>query len=88
VVVEINGGESGDELEIVIRDNGKGFDAGKPVLGDAGMRSSGLLGMRERVELLGGRLQIASMPGQGTRIVASLPLKKKDYEAHQDFAGR
>jgi signal transduction histidine kinase len=88
VVVEINGGESGDELEIVIRDNGKGFDAGKPGLGDAGMRSSGLLGMRERVELLGGRLQIASMPGQGTRIVASLPLKKKDYEAHQDFAGR
>ncbi|EGF32215.1 putative two-component sensor [Oxalobacteraceae bacterium IMCC9480] len=79
VVVEVNGGESGDELELIIRDNGKGFDratlAGS-VLPD-GSRS-GLLGMKERMALLGGSLVITTAPGQGTRIVASLALTKHE----------
>ncbi|MEB0136495.1 histidine kinase [Actimicrobium sp. CCC2.4] len=79
VVVEVNGGESGHELELIIRDNGKGFDpatlAGS-ILPD-GSRS-GLPGMKERMALLGGSLVITTAPGQGTRIVASLALAKHE----------
>jgi signal transduction histidine kinase len=71
VVVEVNGGETADELEIVVRDNGRGFDAGST----SGGMSSGLLGMRERVELLRGTLHVETAKENGTRIVASLPLK-------------
>ncbi len=52
-------------LEIV--DDGRGFDPEHPT------RSRGLLGMRERVELLGGHLEVQSRPGHGTRIVVELP---------------
>ena len=58
----------GGELELVVADDGRGFDAKAPD-GDG----SGLRGMRDRVELFGGRIEIASRPGRGTRIVARVP---------------
>jgi PAS domain S-box-containing protein len=76
VVVEINGGESGAELELIVRDNGSGFDRTTSegvVMLHGG--SSGLLGMQERVELLGGAFSAETAVGQGTRITVSLPLK-------------
>ena len=69
VVVEINGGASGDELELIIRDDGCGFDASIRHSG------SGLLGIRERVQLLGGLFFLTSAPQRGTRIVVQLPLQ-------------
>jgi PAS domain S-box-containing protein len=54
-------------LTLVIRDGGRGFDPA-----NAGT-STGLGGMRERVELLGGRLEIEAIPGDGTAIIAELP---------------
>jgi signal transduction histidine kinase len=41
---------------------------------DAGPGGLGLAGIRERVGLLDGSVEIASAPGQGTRLVASVPL--------------
>jgi signal transduction histidine kinase len=41
-------------------------------------RGSGLIGLRDRVEALGGSLQIDSPPGRGTSLVVTLPL---DYPA-------
>ena len=41
--------------------------------------------MQERVELLGGRLEIGSQPGQGTRLVAQLPVM--EAEAAQRVSG-
>lgn len=58
-------------LEIVLQDDGMGFD---PVSVDVG--HYGLLGMRERVRLAGGSLEVQSAPGQGTRIVIRLPLER------------
>ncbi|HVE52265.1 MAG TPA: CHASE3 domain-containing protein [Ramlibacter sp.] len=57
-----------NHVEVEIRDNGRGFDAGtiKP-------STHGLAGMRHRVEAAGGRLTLHSRPGTGTRILASLP---------------
>jgi two-component system sensor histidine kinase UhpB len=56
------------QLELVVADDGKGFDPQAPE-GDG----SGLRGMRDRVELFGGRIDIGSRPGKGTRIVARVP---------------
>jgi len=38
-----------------------------------GGKRLGLLGMRERLEMVGGRFEIASAPGQGTTITAEMP---------------
>ncbi len=54
------------EFEIVIRDNGRGFDLEAPASG------FGLAGMRERVSLAGGRIEIASS-AKGTAIAVALP---------------
>lgn len=53
---------------LTIRDNGRGM----PPLIDP--KSLGLLGIRERAELLGGSVTIDSRPGDGTMVIATLPL--------------
>ena len=59
----------GDGLEIEIRDDGRGFDSGAPAAG------FGLLGMRERLALVGGSLDVAGAAGQGTTVRARIPLR-------------
>lgn len=58
-------------LEMEIRDNGRGMDRNEVEMS----RSFGLMGMRERAAALGGRLDIESEPGKGTRLRLSLPLE-------------
>jgi signal transduction histidine kinase len=55
-------------LDVLVSDDGSGFDP------DAERTGFGLTGMRERVELVGGQLQIESKPGSGTRVGATVPL--------------
>lgn len=70
VRVTLCGREDG-MVEIAVQDNGRGFDLdGNP---RAGQGNFGLRFMRERAERAGGRLEIESRPGQGTRVVVSLP---------------
>ena len=57
-----------DRLDLLVSDDGRGFDLARKHSG------FGLAGMRERVELTGGELQIESKPGAGTRVMASVPL--------------
>lgn len=61
-------------LTIEIEDDGKGFDPSALGGAVAAGRGLGLLGIRERVELLGGTVEIESGPGQGTRIALTVPL--------------
>ncbi len=56
-----------------IRDNGRGFDL-KRVLNNARFKRLGLLGIRERVEMVGGKFSIESVPGKGTTIHVQVPL--------------
>jgi signal transduction histidine kinase len=56
-------------LEIIVEDDGCGFDPGSVKDG------RGLLGMRERIELLGGEIDVRSEPQGGTRISARVPVK-------------
>ena len=55
-------------ISIEVNDNGKGFE-----LGNVAPTSHGLDGMRHRVEAAGGRLNIVTTKGEGTRITAVLP---------------
>jgi signal transduction histidine kinase len=56
-----------------IKDDGRGFEMERlPVRDHTG--GFGVTGMIERTRLLGGRLQIESEPGKGTRIRAVVPL--------------
>ena len=63
-------GDDPEGIEIVIEDDGRGFDVGGTLLGRDGF---GLHTMRERVALIGGTLSIDSAPGRGTRVVAVVP---------------
>ena len=58
----------GGRIQIAVRDDGEGFD---PAASTAGR---GLTGMRERIEILGGEIDVTSRPGGGTEIAASVPL--------------
>ncbi len=60
----------GDTVTLDIDDDGVGFD-GKPQPQVGG--GFGLLGMRERLEAVGGALEVESVPGQGTTVAASVP---------------
>jgi signal transduction histidine kinase len=59
----------GGQIVTIIEDNGIGFD---PETKKASNRL-GLLGMRERAEMMGGRLEIESAPGAGTTIYVETP---------------
>jgi signal transduction histidine kinase len=63
-----------NRLLLSVRDDGRGFDVAEAMQRAASGRHLGLRGMRERVEALGGRLEIESAPGHGAEIRASVPL--------------
>jgi signal transduction histidine kinase len=72
VSVELERGAA--ELRLAVRDDGVGFDVAAARARAARGQSSGLLGMQERVDLLGGQMRIESAPGQGAAIFVWLPL--------------
>ena len=58
-----------DEIRLRIKDRGKGFD---PLLVSDGL---GLVSMRERLRLVGGKIKLSSAPGLGTEIEAAAPVR-------------
>jgi len=61
-------------FQATVQDDGGGFDVsslGRPADGKPAL---GLLGMKERASLLGGRLDIRSRPGEGTTVMLDIPL--------------
>ncbi len=61
-----------DATELVVFDDGAGFNTNDGV---SARGHFGLLGIRERVDKLGGNLQIDSQPGAGTRLAVTAPLR-------------
>ena len=60
---------SGTELAVIVRDDGAGIHSSETLL----IGGMGVLGMRERAVLLGGRLTVESNPGGGTTVQAVVP---------------
>jgi signal transduction histidine kinase len=67
-----------ERLLLSVRDDGSGFDVQEALSRAMTGRHLGLRGMRERVEALGGKLEIESAPGQGTEIRAAIPLPEEE----------
>jgi len=68
--------QQGDAVRLEVVDNGVGFDIQSPAAPEH--QGWGLIGMRERVALVGGVCTIESQPGKGTRVVIELPQRPKD----------
>lgn len=66
--------KKGDHISVEIRDWGAGFDP-KAWSIVYGRKSTGLLSMRKRAELLQGNCTIESSPGQGTAVIVEIPAK-------------
>jgi signal transduction histidine kinase len=74
-----------DRVVLDVLDDGVGFDPAQ-LEGRAGAHDTGgfgLVAMRERVELLGGRLLVESTPGEGTTIVIELPIIANEPEPRE-----
>lgn len=65
-----------DSIAIRVEDRGKGFDVKELQANWSAGKSFGLLSIRERLELLGGRVEIDSEPGCGTRTTLVAPVRK------------
>ena len=68
--VEVHLAWEGDGVTLTVQDNGCGFNVGA-----AEGKGLGLQSMQERMEALGGALEVESAPGQGTCLVARCPLE-------------
>ncbi len=64
------------ELQLTVSDDGIGFDVKSAKRHALLGKSFGLLGMQERVALVGGRIDIESMPSRGTKVIAFFPLSE------------
>jgi signal transduction histidine kinase len=62
-----------DQVKLTVTDDGKGFNPED--LDNYAPEHLGLLGMRERARLLGGRLDLHSSPGDGTEVEVAIPLE-------------
>jgi signal transduction histidine kinase len=75
-----------DGIRLSIIDNGRGFEMPKSPAEFAPAGHFGLLGLHERAELVGAKLQIRSAPGEGTQVIVRLPASENDSERHEDRA--
>jgi signal transduction histidine kinase len=70
--------EADGHVDLRVRDEGRGYDPSEHTGG------FGLLGMRERVVLLGGRLTVDSAPRAGTTVMARLPVRRRPAASGAD----
>jgi signal transduction histidine kinase len=68
-------------LHLVVGDDGVGFDPEGTLRRGGQDEGMGLLGMRERAALCGGRVDVRSSPGRRTRVYLRLPLGRSGEEA-------
>src|SRR5206468_3563203 len=69
-------------VNVCVDDDGRGFDPATPREG------LGLVGMRERVNLVGGRVEVHSTPGRGTQVEICIPLQKAYGDEQNSCAAR
>ena len=73
-----------NKIQLTITDNGKGFNVEQAESRAKIHSQFGLIGMRERVQLLQGEMDIRSNPGQGTKIQITVPIEAKTVKESDD----
>ena len=78
--------QEGDRLSVTVTDQGRGFDYEKAVSCPAGESGFGLISVRERIEFIGGEMEVSSRPGAGATIRIIFPARKRQTlrEGQQD----
>jgi two-component system, NarL family, sensor histidine kinase DegS len=79
-VISIESNEHG--LTVEVRDNGRGFDPSGVRIGSRG--GSGIIGMRERAEVIGARLSVDSRSGEGCTVTLRIPSSSRAREQSRD----
>ena len=74
------------EIVLAVEDDGRGFDP-EVIAPPAKMRRLGLTGMRERISLLNGTLDIETAPGEGTKLLARVPFVAAAHQNENDAGG-
>lgn len=72
--VQVKLEDTGKVLTLIVKDEGTGFDIEHE---KTKQESYGIMGMKERVELFGGQLDIISTPGSGTQVMIKVPLERE-----------
>lgn len=70
-------------IDVRVSDDGQGFNPTEVL--NAENRSLGILGMRERIELLGGQFKLTSMLGKGTQVHVKLMLPNQETQVNNDW---
>lgn len=65
----------GDQVHITVEDDGVGFDTSGVGRGVSATGQFGIFSIQEQLKQLGGRLELESIPGQGTRVLVVAPLQ-------------
>jgi len=73
--------QDAEGLTLTVADAGVGFDPRTLRVADGTEGGFGLLGIRERLESIGGRLEITSAPGEGSRVTLIVPLRERGATA-------
>ena len=79
-LVRVNVLQDSEMVQVEVTDDGVGFATAAAFSRASKGGSFGVLGMRERAELLGGRFQLDSFPGQGTLIRVTIPWRTEPAE--------
>jgi len=74
--VRVSIGRDRDWISIMVADDGTGFDASEAFMREGGKKGFGLFSIRERLQHLGGSLDIDSKVGRGTRVSLLVPSKR------------
>lgn len=70
-----------NHISLIVEDDGRGFDADAVMQATGTKGKLGLLGMKERITLAGGTLEVESTPGQGATVLVRIPLRQEPVES-------
>lgn len=85
--VRLDISRDGDSISVIVADDGVGFDVEEVWLASARRRSVGLFNVHERLDYIGGRLEIDSRPGGGSRFTLTAPLETEAPVAKENHDG-
>ena len=86
--VHLSGGVRGRVFEVVVRDDGIGFNVAAAMRRDLRSLSFGLVNMQERMAAVGGTLTLRSKAGRGTRVRLTLPLDRRSGRKPSSRSGK